>query len=261
MIYSSVILEEILRFANPTEIIWIASKSKGNAKELALAFVMAPRFISKTPINNSTNVIDGWSWQDYTLDKLVRIYIICLISEKDGTDQLNLLFDTAEINEAVALHAALPALKNPTQFLLRATDAVRSNMGSVFESIAFENPYPSLYFSELAWNQMVLKCIFNDKAIHRIYDLENRSNQALANTLSDFAHERWAAGRRVPSQVWRMVPKFMNENLNSDIKKLEQSDNPRDVLAAQLVIKEIGQPGSTKEQWKELELPEPIYQA
>ena len=219
MIYSTVILEEILRFANPTEIIWIASKSKGNAKELALAFVMAPRFISKTPINNSTNVIDGWSWQDYTLDKLVRIYIICLISEKDGTDQLNLLFDTAEINEAVALHAALPALKNPTQFLLRATDAVRSNMGSVFESIAFENPYPSLYFSELAWNQMVL------------------------------------------TQVWRMVPKFMNENLNSDIKKLEQSDNPRDVLAAQLVIKEIGQPGSTKEQWKELELPEPIYQA
>ena len=98
MIYSTVILEEILRFANPTEIIWIASKSKGNAKELALAFVMTPRFISKTPINNSPNVINGWVWQDYTLEKLVRIYMICLISEKDGTDQLNLLFETSEIN-------------------------------------------------------------------------------------------------------------------------------------------------------------------
>jgi hypothetical protein len=61
--------------------------------------------------------------------------------------------------------------------------------------------------------------------------------------------------------VWRLVPKFINENLQSDIKKLEHSDNPRDILAAQLVIKEIDQPGSTKEQWKELELPEPIYQA
>ena len=261
MIYSSIIQEEILRFSNPTESIWITSKSKGNAKELALAFVMAPRFISKTKISNPKNIIDGWSWQDYTLDKLARIYLICLISEKDGTEQLNLLFDTAEINEAVALHTALPALKNPDQFLLRATDAVRSNVGSVFESIAFENPYPSLYFSELAWNQMVLKCIFNDKAIHRIYGLENRANQALADTLSDFAHERWAAGRRIPSQVWRLVPKFMNENLQSDIKKLGKSDNPRDILAAQLVIKEIEQPGSTKKQWKELELPEPIYQA
>lgn len=261
MEYSSIILEEILRLANPTESAWIVSKSKGNAKELALAFVMTPKFVSKTQVKNSKSVIAGWSWQDYTLEKLVRIYFICLISEIEGSDQLNLLFDTAEINEAVALHSALAALKKPTHFLLRATDAVRSNMGSVFESIAFENPYPSLYFSELAWNQMVLKCIFNDKTIHRIYGLEARTNQALADTLSDFAHERWAAGRSVPSQVWRMVPKFMNENLEGDIKKLVQSDNPRDILAAKLVMQEIDQPGSTNEQWKELELPEPIYQA
>jgi hypothetical protein len=53
----------------------------------------------------------------------------------------------------------------------------------------------------------------------------------------------------------------MNENLLTDINKLAQSDNPRDVLAAELVNKEIAQPGSTKGQWKELELPEPIYQA
>jgi hypothetical protein len=91
--------------------------------------------------------------------------------------------------------------------------------------------------------------------------LDHRANQALADTLSDFAHERWAAGRRVPSQVWRLVPAFMNDQLHRDIKKLTLSDNPRDILAAQLVIEEISQPGSTKEQWKELELPEPIYQA
>jgi hypothetical protein len=89
LIYSSAILEEILRFTNQTETVWITSKSKGIAKELALAFVMTPRFISKTPINNPKNVIDGWVWQDYTLEKLVRIYIVCLLSEKDGADQLN----------------------------------------------------------------------------------------------------------------------------------------------------------------------------
>jgi hypothetical protein len=52
----------------------------------------------------------------------------------------------------------------------------------------------------------------------------------------------------------------MNENLQNDIKKLAQSENPRDVLAAHLVNKEIAQPKSTKDQWKELELPEPIHQ-
>jgi hypothetical protein len=258
--FSLAILAEIMRFTSPKEMDWVSVKSKGNAKELALGFVMAPRFISKTQIENSKVIIQGWSWQNYTLEKLVRVYFICLISAQDAEDQLTLLFETAEINESVALHAALPALKNPTQYLLRATDAVRSNMGPVFESIAFENPYPSLYFSELAWNQMVLKCIFNDKAIHRIYGLEARANQSLADTLSDFAHERWAAGRRVPSQVWRLVPKFMNEKLRGDIEKLKKSENKRDFLAAQLVIQEITQKGSTKEQWRELELPEPLYQ-
>lgn len=259
MEFSSIILEEIFRFTNQKETEWVESKSIGNGKEIAFAFVMCPRFVSKTHLKNLKPIIEGWDLKEWTLEKLVRVYFICLISEKASADQLDFLFDTAEINEAVALYAALPALKNPTHYVLRATDAVRSNMGPVFESIAFENPYPSLYFSELAWNQLVLKCIFNDKVIHRIYGLETRANQALADTISDFAHERWAAGRRIPSQVWRLVPKFMHENLFDDIKRLEKSENARDILAAKLVRKEIAQAGSTKDEWTELELPEPIY--
>jgi hypothetical protein len=165
------------------------------------------------------------------------------------------------MQEAVALTRSLPYLPNPSTYLLRATDAVRSNMGPVFDAIAFGNTYPKDYFSEAAWNQLVLKCIFNDKAIHLIIGLDERSNQDLANTLSDFAHERWAADRRVPSQVWRLVPRFMNETLQADIEKLAQSENSRDVLAASLVKQEVQIPGSTLGLWHELENPEPIYTA
>jgi hypothetical protein len=134
-------------------------------------------------------------------------------------------------------------------------------MGPVFDAIAFGNTYPKTYFSESAWNQLVLKCIFNDKAIHQIIGLNERANQALANTLSDFAHERWSANRRVPSQVWRLIPRFLNETLRADVLKLTQSENPRDVLAASLVEQEAQMPGSTQGLWHELELPEPIYTA
>ena len=51
-------------------------------------------------------------------------------------------FDTAEMNELVALYSALPVLAYPEQWLFRATDAVRSNMGVVYEAIALGNPYP-----------------------------------------------------------------------------------------------------------------------
>jgi hypothetical protein len=196
-------------------------------------------------------------FKNWYLDQVVRLAILTKLDEK----QVDLLFETAEMQEAVALTKSLPYLANPSNFLLRATDAVRSNMGPVFDAIAFDNTYPRDYFSEAAWNQLVLKCIFNDKAIHQIIGLEERANAELAMTLSDFAHERWSAGRRVPSQVWRLIPRFMNETLQSDIEKLVQSENPSDVRAASLVIQEVQIPGSTQGMWQELEKAEPIYTA
>jgi hypothetical protein len=242
--------ETIAAFANETESTWLAEQKALVGKSLALAFVKVPRFISKKEI--SEGVFTGW-----TIDQLVRVELLTLLDDEN----LAILFETAEMQEAVALTKALPFLNNPQNFLLRATDAVRSNMGPVFDAIAFGNTYPKAYFSEAAWNQLVLKCIFNDKAIHQIIGLDERANQALANTLSDFAHERWSANRRVPSQVWRLIPRFMNDTLRADVLKLTQSENPRDVLAASLVEQEAQMPGSTQGLWHELELPEPIYTA
>ena len=244
------ITETIVAFANETESTWLAEQKALVGKSLALAFVKVPRFISKKEINEG--VFTGW-----TLDQLIRVELLTLLDDEN----LAILFETAEMQEAVALTKALPFLNNPQNFLLRATDAVRSNMGPVFDAIAFGNTYPKTYFSEAAWNQLVLKCIFNDKAIHQIIGLDERANQTLANTLSDFAHERWSANRRVPSQVWRLIPRFMNDTLRADVIKLTQSENPRDVLAASLVEQEAQMPGSTQGLWHELELPEPIYTA
>ncbi len=242
------ITETIASFATEAESAWIAEQKALSGKALALAFVKAPRFVSK-------NILQSGAFSGWTFDQVVRLDLVIPLDEAN----LDILFETAEMQEAVALTRALPYLPNPSAFLLRATDAVRSNMGPVFDAIAFGNSYPRDYFQEAAWNQLVLKCIFNDKAIHQIIGLDERANQALANTLSDFAHERWSAGRRVPSQVWRLVPKFMNESLHADIEKLAQSENPRDVLAANLVKLEVQNPGSTQGLWHELELPEPIY--
>ncbi len=244
------ITETIAAFANESESNWMADQFLLEGKSLSLAFVKVPRFVSKRLIT------DGM-FKNWNLDQVVRLAILTKLDEK----QVDLLFETAEMQEAVALTKSLPYLANPIHFLLRATDAVRSNMGPVFDAIAFDNTYPRDYFSEAAWNQLVLKCIFNDKAIHQIIGLDERANAELAMTLSDFAHERWSAGRRVPSQVWRLIPRFMNETLQSDIERLVQSENPSDVRAASLVKQEVQIPGSTQGMWQELEKAEPIYTA
>jgi hypothetical protein len=126
-------------------------------------------------------------------------------------------------------------LAYPEKWLFRATEAVRSNVGNVFDALVTHNPYPAKHFNELAWNQLVLKTIFNDKPIHYIVGLEDRLNSTLATILSDFAHERWAADRRVAPQVWRLTPPYLNTNLLRDMKHLFSSADVHDQKAAALV--------------------------
>jgi hypothetical protein len=232
-----VIFRLIQENTSEKELIWIEDKTKLPSK-LPLAFVSTPRFVGKRELIDKNLIVSNLSLDSWTLDRLVRVYfLICLESSNqiDFDTQINSLFDTAEINESVALYSALPLFQNPKKWLLRATDAVRSNVGTVFDAIAFGNPYPFYFFPALAWNQLVLKCIFNEKPIHQIYGLDERVNQDLANTLSDFAHERWAAGRKIPAQVWRLVTKFLTESILKDLETLFQSEDADNQIAATLV--------------------------
>lgn len=256
MSFSEQLFEKIKEYATPKEITWIESKAKGSLQSLQTAFVATPRFISKTPIQ-STETINDIFINDWSLDRLVRVYLLSQMdsSDKDSyTKALDTLFETAENNEAVALISALPFLAFPDYWMLRATDAVRSNIGLVFDAIAFQNPFPMQHFSELAWNQLVLKCIFNDKPIHRIQGLDTRANQELANSISYLAHERWAAGRTIPAQAWRLVSKFMNETIFEDICTLFVSQNQNDQIAATLVCNETGFSAAKEELEKHQEL-------
>ncbi len=225
--------------ASEKEWTWLEN-AVANPPKLPLAFVACPRFVGKKIIEYNHLFINELEVNGWTLDRLVRVYLLLVLESESQIDQIEALFDTAEINESIALFSALPLFNQPEKWLHRATDAVRSNIGEVFNSLAFSNPYPATYFSELAWNQLVLKCIFNDKPIHLIQSIDERANQALADTLSDFAHERWAAGRSVPAQVWRLVIHFMNDQLLGDMEKLFQSGNRTDKIAAALVCTQSG---------------------
>lgn len=246
--------------ASEKELKWLDAQNIKDNKALQKTFVLTPRFISKKeveivlqkpvatkpkygtpktiPPNRNADCTERQIW---TLDRVVRVLLLTNIqnkSEQEYCQTIETLFETAEINEAVALYTALPYLQYPEKWLYRATEAVRSNMGPVFDAIAFHNPYPAKNFSEAAWNQLILKCIFNDKPINLISGLNERANQVLANILSDFAHERWAAHRTIPPQAWRLVSKFITPTILEDINKLFDSENIQNQQAATLVCQE-----------------------
>ncbi|MES2139344.1 MAG: EboA domain-containing protein [Bacteroidota bacterium] len=217
--------------------------SRDNEKNLQTAFIAMPRYIKKTEIvlnneikNRFLEAVnfspDGWS-----LDKLVRAFIILHFNasnEKHYVKGLEDLFETAEMNELATLNSFIPLLAYPNNWLSHAKEAVRSNIGPVFDAIAFNNPYPSNYFDEAAWNQLVLKTIFCGKSIQNIHGLKERSNKELAYMISGLAHERWAAGRTISAEVWELVIPFIDGFLINDIEKLFQSENKQDQDTAKL---------------------------
>lgn len=155
--------------------------------------------------------VDGWN-----LIRLARVWLLLQIPQdpkEECIKNIETLFDTAELNELVALYSALPLLPYPWEWLSRATDAVRSNMGFVFDAISLLNPYPELYFPESAWNQLVLKTIFNGKPIHLIYGLDRRKNKELAISISDFIDERFAAGRKILRKFCDSSHRFQMRNI------------------------------------------------
>lgn len=187
--------------------------------------------------------------QNWTLDRFVRVWIAIQLTEQE----LNQLFDTAEMREWVALVSALPWLENPERWQLRATDAVRSNIGDVLDAIALFNPYPAKYFSDLAWNQLVLKVLFNEKPIQCIVGLKERQNPVLAEDILLLAQERWAAGRSLNPLAWQLVAPFPSDfALKMALALLVRSD-VADQQAAELVLHAFGKMEKPEFSWADIE--------
>lgn len=111
------------------------------------------------------------------------------------------LFKQGDNREREALLKTLCMLPEPVRFLATAVDACRSHVQSVFEAIACENRYPSLYFPDPAFNQLVLKAFFTGVKVNRIVDLGRRVTPELSRMARDYASERTAAGRPVPEDL------------------------------------------------------------
>lgn len=241
-----VLSEVIVQNVTPAVWDWLQEKA-GTATTVGqfnTAFVLMPRKTGKTVIElteqqnkNIQSIRKGLSIKGWTIDRLARVWLILHLDTADRDRYFRTvenLFLAAEMHELVALYSALPVLAYPELWRARCSEGIRSNIGDVLVAVICNNPYPYEYLSEPAWNQLVMKAFFTEKPIHQIYGLDQRANQELANILTDYAHERWAAHRTIHPQLWRCVGKFINEDNFKDIERAAQSDNEAERDAALL---------------------------
>jgi hypothetical protein len=227
---------------------WLAQQAQkiqslGSSTSFFLAFSQASRYFKKSPLNLSLEqkqaasaLIPGFDPSHWDLLQTARTSLLLHFPQEKTSwfKAINQLFETADMHEHQALFAALPLLPFQEDLIPRAIDGLRTNISSVFDSIALNNPFPAQYFPEANWNQMALKAVFMQRPLFRIHNLEERRNLSLATIASDFAHERWAAGRPVMAEIWRLVVPFFDQNFLQDIQKVIASGDLLQIQAAVL---------------------------
>lgn len=221
---------------------------KGDVSKFNIAFVAMPRRTGKNPIRMTDQdaaavesarnglTISGWSG-----DRLSRVWLLMQLNHTDKqryVANIENLFLSAEMSELVALYSALPVLAYADAWTKRCAEGIRNNIGQVLEAVICNNPYPSEHLDEAAWNQLVLKAIFTGKPVLEIVGLRKKANRSLADSLSDYAHERWAAHREVNPLLWICVGPFIDDKNFADIQRTFSSADALERDAAALAALE-----------------------
>lgn len=195
-----------------------------------MAFSMASRFFPKDPLQISEKdseeadeIRSGFQPAGLNLLQAARIYLLLLLPAADQEAWFgawNKLFETADMHEQEALYAALPLLPYPQMLTKQAAEGIRTNITPVFDAVALENPYPADFLPQEAWNQMVLKAVFIQRPLYKIYKAADRVNEELTQMLIDLARERRAAGRKVTPELWCLTGPFLTEENFGDIERV-----------------------------------------
>jgi hypothetical protein len=144
-----------------------------------------------------------WSYADVARAGMLLIALAALPADQHVPFATE-IFRRGETAERVAVLRSLALLPEPTRFVELAAEACRSHVQDVLEALACENEFPESYMPELAFNQLIMKCMFVGIPLARVHGWESRVNAELIRMSRDFKAERQAAGRPVPAELARI---------------------------------------------------------
>jgi len=139
-------------------------------------------------------------------DEAARTLLIAAATDASQRPHATLfdLYDQGETDTRVAALRAINFVDDPdsAQGMTLVHDAGRTYLSELMDAAWCNNPFTTQHMTDLEYRKAVLKALFCDVPIDGFLGLAERADREMAESLQDFADERAAAGRAVPSSVW-----------------------------------------------------------
>jgi hypothetical protein len=170
---------------------------------IATIFPAVGRHVGRAPVDPDTRPGDFHAW---TLDAAARtMLLVALGSAVNG--QLTALYRHGDSSERRGVLRALPFL--PVEDAVGVPiveDALRAN--DLYLIAAALSPYAFARLNDAAVAQAILKCVFVGVPLSGLAGIDQRVTPDVAGMLARYVHERVAAGRDVPDEVWPLIDRF-----------------------------------------------------
>lgn len=144
----------------------------------------------------------------WTMSDLARIVLIGSGLKEAGNSAFNMLQQLirfSDNSEKKSIYLGLYWLLDDELLVEVLIDAQRTNALDLFAAITLNNPIVRKYFDEPAFNQVVLKSLFQKMPIDRIIGLQQCRNDELVRMCDDYLHERRLASRDIPPALWLVL--------------------------------------------------------
>lgn len=191
--------------AKPEGLEWLREASAAaaaDASSLRSRFAMVGRKVGREPLDPDADPSDVWAW---TVEDAARVLLLVAAGER-AEAELAELYRFGDAAERRGVLQALPYLEIEDRGLGLVDDAIRTNDTRLIAAAL--GPYATKYLSDEQYDQAVLKCVFVGVPITGLDGIPSRVTPDGARMLGAFVHERVAAGRDLPPEVWTVIDKY-----------------------------------------------------